>query len=127
MVERLKLPRLTAQILRDTCRLKAEAASLATADLKPSRVYSILHGYAPAALTATSLATDSPAVNRNIGQYLNKLRYVKAALTGEDLKAMGLIPGPRISDILDRLRAARLDGEVTNRRGEERLVREWLR
>ncbi len=127
LVERIRLPRPLAQTLRDTCQLKTEAVSLAATDLKPSRIYSILHGYAPGALIANSLSTDSPTVSRNIGQYLTRFRYVKPSLTGEDLKTMGLIPGPRISDILDRLRAARLDGEVTNRRGEERLVREWLR
>ncbi len=127
IVERLRLPRSTAQTLRDTCKLKAEMASLAAADLKPSRVYSTLHGYAPAAITATSLASDSQEVSRNIRQYLTRLRYIKPGLTGEDLKKMGLTPGPRISEILDRLQAARLDGEVTNRQAEERLVRKWLR
>ena len=127
LVERIRLPRPLAQTLWDTCQLKTEVVSLAAADLKPSRVYSILHGYSPAAIMANSLSTDSPTVSRSIRQYLTKFRYVKPAMTGEDLKTMGLIPGPRISEILDRLRTARLDGEVTNRRGEERLVREWLR
>jgi len=126
LVARLRLPRPLAQILRDTCKLKAEAASLAVADLKPSRVYRILHGYAPAALTALSLATDSPTTSRNIHQYLARYRFVKPSLTGEDLKTMGLTPGPRISEILNRLRTARLNGEVTDRQGEEKLVREWL-
>ena len=127
IVERLRLPRPLVQTLRGTCQLKAETASLAAADLKPSHIYRILRGYAPAALTATSLATDSPVVSRNIRQYLTRFRYIKPALTGEDLKTMGLTPGPRISEILDQLRAARLDEEVTNRQEEERLVREWLR
>jgi tRNA nucleotidyltransferase (CCA-adding enzyme) len=113
--------------LRDTCKLKVESKSLAEANLKPSRVYSILHDHAPAAITATSLASNSPAVRRNIHQYLNRSRYVKPALTGKDLRALGLAPGPRIRDILDRLRAARMDGGVASRQGEEKLVRQWLR
>jgi tRNA nucleotidyltransferase (CCA-adding enzyme) len=126
LVERLRLPRPLAQTLRDTCKLKVESESLADANLKPSRIYSMLHGYSPAALTATSLASDSPAVKENIHQYLTRFRYVKPALTGEDLKTMGLAVGPRISEILERLRTARLDGEVTDRQEEERLVRKWL-
>jgi tRNA nucleotidyltransferase (CCA-adding enzyme) len=127
LVKRLRLPRPLAQTLRDTCRLKVESESLADANLKPSRIYSMLHGYSPAALTAASLASDSPAVKENIHQYLTRFRYVKPALTGEDLKEMGLAAGPRISEILERLRTARLDGEVTDRQGEEGLVRKWLR
>jgi tRNA nucleotidyltransferase (CCA-adding enzyme) len=126
IIERLRLPRPLAQILRDTYQFKATSEPLADANLKPSRIYSILHGYSPTALTATLLATDSPQVRANIRRYLTKFRYVKPALTGEDLKKMGLAPGPRISEILERLQAARLDGTVTNRQGEERLVRELL-
>ncbi len=125
-VGHLRLPRSLAQTLRDTCKLATEAESLAGTNLKPSHIYSTLHGYSPAALTATSLASDSPAIKENIHQYLTKLRYIKPALTGEDLKKTGLATGPRISEILERLRTARLDGEVTDRRGEERLVRKWL-
>jgi len=125
-IVRLKLPRPLAQILRDTCRLKAGIESLAAPDLKPSHVYEVLHDYSPAAITATSLATDSPETSRNIHQYLVRLRYVKQALTGEDLKTMGVTPGPRISEILTRLQAARMDGEASGRQEEAKLVREWL-
>ncbi|HEY32738.1 MAG TPA: CCA tRNA nucleotidyltransferase [Dehalococcoidia bacterium] len=127
MIARLKLPKSLSQTLRGTCELKSEIASLAAPDIKPSHIYDLLHSYSPAAITAVSLAVDSPETSRNIRQYLARLRYIKPALTGEDLKSTGLAPGPRISDILTRLRAARMDGEVTNRAGEEKLVREWLR
>ncbi|UCB43264.1 MAG: CCA tRNA nucleotidyltransferase [Dehalococcoidales bacterium] len=127
LIVHLKLPRSLSQILRDSCRLNTEIASLATPSLKPSRIYEVLHGYSPSAITATSLAADSPEASRNIHQYLTRLRYIKPALTGEDLKSMGLVPGSRISEILKRLRVARMDGEVSNRQEEERLVREWLR
>jgi tRNA nucleotidyltransferase (CCA-adding enzyme) len=116
-----------SQVLRDTCRLKIEIETLAAPDLKPSRIYEVLHGYSPVAITAVSIAADSPQVSRNIHQYLARLRYIKPVLTGEDLKSMGLAVGPSISKTLDRLRAARLDGKVSNRQQEERLVREWLR
>jgi tRNA nucleotidyltransferase (CCA-adding enzyme) len=45
-------------------------------------------------------------------------------LTGEDLKRMGIPPGPRYRDILTRLQNARLDGAVSNRAEEENLVSE---
>ena len=126
LVERLRLPRLQIQTLRDICKLKTEVSSLEATNLKPSQVYSILHGYIPAAIIAISLASDSPTVTPNIQAYLTRLRYVRPALTGEDLTKMGLAPGPRISEILERLRVAKLDGEVTNRQEEEELVRKWL-
>ena len=36
-------------------------------------------------------------------------------ITGDDLKALGLSPGPRFKEILDRVRAAQLDEQITNR------------
>jgi tRNA nucleotidyltransferase (CCA-adding enzyme) len=127
LIERLKLSRTLAQTLWDTCKLKTEIKPLGAADLKPSRIYSMLHGYTPVAITATSLASDSPEVKGSIDRYLTRLRYVKTSLNGKDLKKMGLVSGPRISEILNRLRVARLDGEVSNRQEEERLASDWLR
>jgi len=126
MISRLRLPKSLAQTLRDTCSLKARLKSLAVPNLRPSRIYATLHGYLPAAITAASLATDSPVVGQNMRLYLDRLRYVRPTLTGDDLKAMGVVPGPQISELLGLLRAARLDREVSSRTEEENLVREWL-
>ena len=46
--------------------------------------------------------------------------------TGDDLKARGLAPGPRYGEILTKLRAAWLDGEVKNNNEEEELLNTLL-
>ena len=63
---------------------------------------------------------------QNISLFLDELRDIKPALTGEDLKGMGIAPGPRIKEMLNLLHEARLDGKVTSRQGEEEMVRGWL-
>ena len=50
--------------------------------------------------------------------YLTRLRTVKVLLTGEDLKKMGIPPGPRYKEILAELLDAKLDGLVRNREEE---------
>ena len=45
-------------------------------------------------------------------------------LTGEDLIALGLTPGPRFKDILQTVEDAQLEGRVTSREEAVRLVRE---
>ena len=55
--------------------------------------------------------------------YLVKWQNVKPTLTGNDLKGRGLEPGPRFAEILRRLRAAWLDGEVQNVDEEESLLK----
>jgi len=126
LISQLRLPKLLAQILRDTIGIKTKLQSLANPELAPSSVYYLLHNYSPPAITANSLACDSTVARRNINLFLNKLRYVKPALNGNDLVRMGIPPGPRIKEILKLLHEARLDGKVSSKQGEEGLVNSWL-
>ncbi len=126
LISYLRLPKKAAQILRDTAGVKAGIESLFVSGLAPSGIYSLLHGYSSTALTANSLATDSTMAEEHIRLFLNVLRYVKPILTGNDLQRMGVAPGPRISEILNRLREARLDGKVSSKRDEENLVEGFL-
>jgi tRNA nucleotidyltransferase (CCA-adding enzyme) len=121
---RLRLPRRLMATLRDTSRLRAAGDAMA-GDLTPSRVTSALDGHSPTAVIALSLAADSEAVRTYARRYLDEFRHVRPALTGDDLRAMGVTPGPIISDMLGRLRAARLDGVASDRADEERLISEW--
>ncbi|GAH76237.1 unnamed protein product [marine sediment metagenome] len=57
--------------------------------------------------------------------FLGKLRYVKPALTGNDIKEMGVAFGPHIKELLQRLHEAKLDGKATSKEDEERLVKGW--
>ncbi len=58
--------------------------------------------------------------------YLSFWRHVKAHITGEDLKARGLEPGPRYGEILTALRAAWLDGEINTEKEEMELLNRLL-
>jgi tRNA nucleotidyltransferase (CCA-adding enzyme) len=126
LISYLRLPKAIAQIIRDTASIKVKLESLADPKLAPSRIYRLLHGHAPLAIVATSFASDLPVARRHIELYLDKLRFIKPALTGDDLKRMGITPGPRIKEILQLLHEARLDGKVTSRWGEEELAKGWV-
>lgn len=123
----LRPARHVAVILREACQLRAGLGGLASRDMTPAQVYSVLHGYSQTAILANLIAGGTAAVRVRIRQYLDKLRYIKPALTGGDLKTMGMAPGPRIQQVLDALLDARLNGTVRTRKQEEALVREWLK
>jgi tRNA nucleotidyltransferase (CCA-adding enzyme) len=57
--------------------------------------------------------------------FLVTWRNIKPTMTGDDLKARGLEPGPRFAEILRQLRAAWLDGDVKTK-DEERVLLETL-
>ena len=126
LISKLRLQKSLAQILRDTYSLKGQMEILADPKLARSRIYHLLRDYSPVAITAISLAANSVTVRRHIETFLTRLRYVKPALTGDDLQRMGIPPGPRIKETLQRLHEARLDRKVRARRGEVALVREWV-
>ncbi|MBE0672058.1 MAG: CCA tRNA nucleotidyltransferase [Anaerolineales bacterium] len=58
--------------------------------------------------------------------FLSIWRHVKPHTTGDDLKARGLEPGPRFGEILHQIRAAWLDGEVSNKEEENDFLNSIL-
>ena len=126
LISYLRLSKPIAQTLRDSIGIKTKLKSLADPELMPSRVYHLLYGYSLTAITANSLASSYPVARQHIQLFLSKLRYVKPALTGDDLQSIGITPGPQIKEILNRLHDARLDGTVRSKRGEVELVKGWL-
>ena len=89
----------------------------------PSLVYSLLHGLKPEYQLFIMAKASRKWVKRSVNQYLTTLQKIRPELTGSDLKAMGFEPGPVFKQILDRLLAARLDGEVQDRKNEQSLVK----
>ena len=127
LITYLRLPKATAEVLRDTLAIKSKMNKLATPGLAPSVIYDLLHGCGLTALTANSLGAGSETVVEHIELYLSVLRHVNPVLTGEDLKKLGVPKGPKIKEILQSLREARLDGKVTSKKEEEEMVRRWLK
>ena len=54
---------------------------------------------------------DDPQ-RRVMSRYITQWRREKADITGRDLIALGLRPGPQFGEILRAVRRAKLDGEV---------------
>ena len=122
LISLLKLSKALTRTLGDTISLKTKLVELIDPELSPSRIYGILHGYSPQAVTANLLAGGESPASQHIQLFLDKLRYVKSALTGKDLRKMGITAGPRIKELLQRLHDARLDGKVTSKQEEAELV-----
>ncbi len=125
LITRLKLSKAIAQILRETNIIKCKLPELSDHGIPASGAYHLLNGYSQTALTAVLIAGDSPLAKKQIDLFLNKLRYVKPVLTGDDLKRMGLT-GADIGTLLHELRDLKLEGKIATREDEERVVSDWL-
>lgn len=91
--------------------------------LRPAEVSRVLVGLSDETLLFLMAKTRSLLVKRHISAYLSAYRQVKPILTGTDLKAMGLQPGPIFKKILNQVLSARLNGEVQTEADERDLAK----
>jgi tRNA nucleotidyltransferase (CCA-adding enzyme) len=122
----LHLPKAAAQVLRETAAVKSRIMELSMPGLAPSQVYEVLHGYHLTAIEANALGTDSDTAAEHIELYMNVLRHINPHLAGGDLLKLGIPEGPRVKEVLQKLREARLDGKIESRKEEEDMVRGWM-
>jgi len=122
LLARLNMPAKLSTAMHDTLRLKTRLPLLGAPALKSSQIYYLLTEYEPLAVQANAIATESPIVRRSLQLFLQKLRYVRTALDGEELKRLGISDGPEMGRILRILHRAKLDGEVRTRADERKLA-----
>ena len=122
-VHRLRFTNDDAQFLGDVAQLKSVMASLEAERMLPSTVYARLQPFSPEARFVLSVLTDSQRVRLRAVLYEKELALITPTLTGDDLKAMRVPPGPVYRSILDRVRDALLDGLISTREEELTLAR----
>lgn len=106
----------------DVARIEQAIERLASQPLRPSELDRLLHGLDETAfLLAEQIA--APDVQDRLRYYRDVLRPSPPLLTGDDLRAMQIPPGPLYRTLLQGLRAAQLDGEVRTRPAAEAWVR----
>ncbi len=69
------------------------------------------------------LHLTEPAIRERLEWYVRDGRTVTPELSGDDVIALGVARGPRVSEVLQALRDGRLDGRFVDRQAEIRYVR----
>ncbi len=108
------------KMLRSAALLETNLPALS--GLKPSQVVELLEGYSIKALEVFSIALQDEGQKSILNNYLSDWWGIKPKTTGHDLKKRGIPPGPKYTEILRRLRAAWLDGEVKTEEEEKSLL-----
>ncbi len=91
---------------------------------QPAEIVVLLESLTSPLLAAAWLLSTEAVAREKIVRYWQEWRHVRSLVTGNDLQAWGLPPGPSYRRILDALRAARLNGEISTRAEEEELVQQ---
>ncbi len=72
-------------------------------------------------------ATRQEHVKRAISYYCVTLRYIKPEITGKDILAMGIEPGPIYKEILKSLRNAKINGALKTKEEEKEHVKSLIK
>jgi len=89
---------------------------------RPSQTFELLRPLGLEFQLLVMAKTSKDYAKKAVSQYLTTMVRVRPELDGQDLKAMGYLPGPLYKQILDTLLAARLDGQAQTRQDEIDLV-----
>lgn len=116
VAKRLDFPFLLSKSARAASTLLKDLPSMI--EWKPSQWTFHLEHLPSIAVYAVYLTRRETALR----DFLAHWRNVKPTITGDDLKARGLEPGPGFAELLRQLRAAWLDGEVKNKEEELKLL-----
>jgi tRNA nucleotidyltransferase (CCA-adding enzyme) len=120
--ERLSLRKETQELMTGLHLLQTQRATLADPLLPPSQIVAILDRIDLVAQALFLITDGEPLLNERLHRYASEWRHIRPTLTGDDLQRLGLPRGPRYSQILTELRAARLNGLIQTRADEEQFV-----
>jgi len=94
--------------------------------LENSEVYFFLRGLPVEVLLYHMAKSHNSEVKRYISLYFTRLHGVRTQIGGEELKQLGVERGPRFRELLDAVLSAKLNGRVTSREDELRMVQELI-
>lgn len=96
-------------------------AQLDVEGLRPSEIDRILRGTSDPILDLAELIAP-PQGGTNIAFYRAELRPTPTLLSGDDIRRLGIRPGPHYRVLLEQLRAMQLDGQIKTRAEAEAWV-----
>jgi len=92
-------------------------------EILPSLIYELLLSLDTEAILLMMAKAKQEKAKKYISLYLTHLSKVTVTVTGDDLKALGIPPGPQYKKILAQLLDAKLDGKVSTHEEELEFAR----
>jgi len=124
IIDRLSFSRDVKDAIHSAAQLWESLGSLAAQS--PSQIVNRLDGIPKISIFAVYLACDSDGIRELLQEYINNWSQIHAHTAGDDLRALGLPPGPHYRQILTELRRAWLDGEISSIDEEHDLLDKLL-
>ena len=126
VAQRFDGPAMWTKTIRGNPELADLVAVLDRSDIRRSEVAEILDSV-PLQSIRAYIAAGPPLPRRDrMIDYMDKIRFERPEITGDDLIAAGIEEGPVIGQLIDIVRRARLDGQVKTKQEELDLAKSRL-
>jgi len=90
--------------------------------VSPAQIFSLLRPLSYEAIILLRCFAQDSLFRKHIADFLKIYNCARLCISGDDLCAMGVLPGPEYQRILNKVLVARLNGKVKNRQDELALV-----
>jgi tRNA nucleotidyltransferase (CCA-adding enzyme) len=125
LIRRLRFPSTYSKLVFTASHLWRDVPWFANAKL--SQIATRLEDIPPLAVYAVYLAAPNELVRNNLQAYINRMSSIAPTITGDELKKMGIPPGPVYKRILGAIRDGWLDGKIGNGDQEQAYLNEIIK
>ena len=125
VAQRLRLSRNFVHALQAARRLASSMPEWAV--FKPSQIAEKFEGLSPLVLYAMRLDGLPANLDAFLDQYIHRWRKIEPFTGGEDLRLLGVQPGPAYREILAKLRHAWINGEIASAEAEQAMLSSLLK
>jgi len=124
VIKRLRFRSAIQQTLRSANLLWHQQDQLSK--LSPGKFSETIQSYPSLPLEVLGVISINEDFSKNINHYLSEWSKIKIHTTGDDLKELGIPPGPLYKQILKKIKMARIDGDIKTKKAEKRMLRDIL-
>ena len=118
-LEELAVPEKDRKVLKELLSKPQSILKQIDINKKNSEIFMLLSNLSEEVLLFAAALTEEEWKREKILEYLRTWRFIKPAVDGEDLKSLGLKPGPVFKKILNELKYRIIDAKITEDREEQ--------
>jgi tRNA nucleotidyltransferase (CCA-adding enzyme) len=106
---------------------QADIKYLSLTKVDPLKVFKLLDSLSYETIITLRAKYSNKIFRRNIASFLKIYNGMRISVCGEDLRCLGVLPGPRYQKIFERVFAAKLNGKVKTKEEELNLIKQLLK
>ncbi len=116
--ERMRIKRADGRVLARALVIGRRLAQRVREGMSDADLVEVARSESLEAVLVAMVLERGTATARRLASYLDRTRHIRLEIDGDDLRALGLAPSPRIGEVLRSVLRLKIDGVVQGREGE---------